>query len=195
MAGHRHYSVPVTEPEATERPRQPLLVVALALLIIVIRSDFHGYDALPDPLAWLLIAVASAAFPQDVPRRSALIASALLAMVASVASWRSSWNDRIVDLDPSLAWAIALPSLVWSALFCLAVAHLAKPQLSAHIMWTYVGYGFVAAIVLPVIVFGGGIDSLEGTYAAIIVLSQVALFVLALMHAWKPWALVPRPHD
>jgi hypothetical protein len=184
----------VTEPEATERPRQPLLVVALALVIIVIRSDFHGYDALPDPLAWLLIAVASAAFPPDVPRRGALIASALLAMLASVASWPSRWNDEIVDLDPALAWAVALPSLVWSALFCLAVAHLAKSrQLSAHIMWTYVGYGFVAAIVLPVVVFGGGIDSLEGTYAAIIVLSQVALFALALMHAWKPWALIPRP--
>ena len=86
-----------------------------------------------------------------------------------------------------------MPSLAWSALFCLAVAHLAEVQLSAHIMWTYVAYGFVAAIVMPIIVFGGGVDSLEGTYAAIIVLSQVALFALALTHAWKPWALVSRP--
>jgi hypothetical protein len=182
----------VTAREATERPRQPLLVVALALLIIVIRSDFRGYDALPDPFAWLLIAVACAAFPEDVPRRSALVASAVLAMFASIASWPSSWHDRVVDLDPALAWAIALPSLAWSALFCLAVAHLAQAQLSAHVMWTYVAYGFIAATVLPVIVFGGGVDSLEGTYAAIIVLSQVALFALALMHAWKPWAMIAR---
>ena len=76
----------MTPPEATERPRQPLLVVALALLIIVIRSDFRGYDALPDPIAWLLIAVACAAFPEDVPRRGAVVASAVLAMLASVAS-------------------------------------------------------------------------------------------------------------
>lgn len=183
----------MTAPEATERPRQPLLVVALALLIIVIRSDFRGYDALPDPVAWLLIAVACAAFPKDVPRRGAVVASAVLAMLASIASWPASWHDRVVDLDPALAWTIALPSLAWSVLFCLAVAHLARSQLSAQIMWTYVGYGFVAAIVLPVIVFGGGVDSLEGTYAAIIVLAQVALFVLALMHAWKPWAIIPRP--
>jgi hypothetical protein len=185
----------VTQPEATERPRQPLLVVALALVIIVVRADFHGYDALPDPLAWLLIAVAGAAFPEDLPRRGALIASALLAMCASVASWPARWNDEIVDLDPALTWAIALPSLAWSALFCLAVAHLARPQLSAHLMWKYVAGGFMAAIVLPVIVYGGGIDALEGTYAAIIVLSQVALVALALMHAWKPWALVARPQN
>lgn len=184
----------MTAPEATsERPRQPLLVVALALLIIVIRSDFKGYDALPDPIAWLLIAVACAAFPEDTPRRGAVVASAALAMVASVASWPADWHDKVVDLDPSLAWAIALPSLAWSALFCLAVAHLAQAQLSAHVMWTYVAYGFVAAIVLPIVVFGGGVNSLEGTYAAIIVLSQVALFALALMHAWKPWAMIARP--
>jgi hypothetical protein len=185
----------VTAPEATERPRQPLLVVALALLILVLRSDFRGYDALPDPLAWLLIAVACSAFPEDVPRRSTLVASAVLAMFASIASWPTSWHEKVVDLDPALAWTVALPSLVWSVLFCLAVAHLAQPQLSAHIMWTYVGYGFVAAIFLPVIVFGGGVDSLEGTYAAIIVLAQVALFVLALMHAWKPWALIQRTDE
>lgn len=183
----------MTAPEATERPRQPLLVVALALLIIVIRADFRGYDALPDPLAWLMIAVACAALPEDVPRRGAVVATAVLAMVASVASWPVRGHERIVDLDPALAWAIALPSLAWSALFCLAVAHLARTQLSAQIMWKYVAGGFLAAIVLPIVVFGGGVDSLEGTYAAIIVLSQVALFALALTHAWKPWALVPRP--
>lgn len=181
--------------EAAPRTRQPLLLVLLALLIIQVRIEFRGVDLLPDPLGWLLVAVASAALPHDVPRRPAVVAGALLAAAASVATWPTSWKEQVDELEPALLWAITLPSLAWSILFCLAVAHVvherAPKEVGSMLMWKYLGGGFIAATVLPVLVFGAGLDALEDIYAAITVLVQLGLFALCLFHAWKPWALVP----
>jgi hypothetical protein len=119
------------------------------------------------------------------------VAVALVAMVTSIALWPAAWNDRLLDLDPALVWAISMPGLVWSILFCLAIAYLAQGDLMAGLLWKYLAGGFVATAVLPVIVLGGKVDALEGTYAAISTLAQLALFVLALVHAWRPWAMIP----
>jgi len=183
----------VSQPEAERRPRQPLLLVALAYVLLQVRGEFHGFDVLPDPLGWLLIAVACGVLPADVPRRRGIVAVALLALVTSIALWPAAWNDRVLDLDPALLWAIALPGLAWSILFCLAVAYLSQGDLMASLLWKYLAGGFVATAVLPIIVLGGEVHALEGTYAVVSALAQLALFMLALVHAWRPWAMVPAP--
>ena len=176
-------------PEATPPARKPLLVVALGLLVVQLRAELNGVDALPDPLGWLIIAFACRELPSDVPRRGAIIGSALLAAVVSVGLWPTAWNDDARDLDESLVWAITLPGLAWSILFCLAVGYLAaRVQPVSSLLWKYVAIAFAATAILPVIVFGGGADWLESTFAAIGLLAQLSLFVLCLLHAWRPWA-------
>lgn len=181
--------------EAQPRSRQPLLVVLLALLIIQVRIEFHSVDLLPDPLGWLLVAAATAALPRDVPRRGAAVTGALLAAAASVVTWPTPWKEQVDSLEPALLWAITLPSLVWSVVFCLAVAHLAHVraprEVGAMLMWKYLAGAFIAATVLPVLVFGGNVGWLEDLYASVTALAQIALVVLCLLHAWKPWAMTP----
>jgi hypothetical protein len=183
----------VNQPEAERRPRQPLLLVALAYVPLQVRAEFHGFDALADPVGWLLIAMACGVLPADVPRRRVIVPVALLATVTSIALWPAAWNDRVLDLDPALLWAISLPGLAWSILFCLAIAYVAHRDLMASLLWKYLAGGFVATAVLPIIVLGGEVHALEGSYAAVSTLAQLALFVLALVHAWRPWAMVPAP--
>lgn len=192
MPNARHYAVRVTSPEAPAR--KPLLLVALALAIIQVRAEFHGFDALPDPIGWLVIAGACRVLPPEVPRRSAVVGSAVIAAVTAVSMWPSAWNDRVRALTESLLWAIALPGLAWSVLFCLAMTALAQGEMVSSLLWKSLAGAFLASAILPVVVFGGDADWLEGTYAAISTAAQVALFVLAIAHAWKPWAtFAPEP--
>lgn len=184
----RHYSVPVNPPEAAPPTRKPLLLVFLGLVIIQVRAGFNGFDALPDPLGWLIIALACRALPADVPRRGMVIGTALFSAAVSVGLWPDEWNDQVRDLDESLLWAITLPGIAWSILFCMAVAHLARPELVSSLLWQYLAIAFVVTAVLPVLVFGGGADWLESTYAAVSALAQLSLLLLSLLHAWRPWA-------
>jgi hypothetical protein len=181
----------VTAPEAGPRPRQPLLLVVFAFLIIVLRPEFGGYDGLPDALGWLLLAVATAQLPADVPRRSIIIGSALVAMVPAAVMVKTSLNEKVLDLDSSLQWAIGLPGVLFSILFCLAIAWQAQGDLVASLLWKYLAFGWIASAVFPIIVDGGGLDSLSDVYASVSAFAQLGLFALALLHAWKPWALIP----
>jgi hypothetical protein len=179
----------VDSPEPTPPARKPLLVVALGLLVVQLRAELNGVDALPDPLGWLIIAFASRELPGDVPRRGAIIGSAVLAAVVSVGLWPTAWNDEVRDLDESLLWAITLPGLAWSILFCLAIGYLAaRVELVSSLLWRYLVIAFAVTAILPVIVFGGEADWLQSTYATISALAQLSLFVLCLLHAWRPWA-------
>lgn len=175
-------------PEAAPPTRKPLLLVFLGLLIIQVRAGFNGFDALPDPVGWLIIALACRALPADVPRRGLVIGTALVSAAVSVALWRDEWNDQVRDLDESLLWAITLPGIVWSILFCLAISHLARSELVSSLLWQYLAIAFIVTAVLPVLVFGGGADWLESTYASVSALAQLALLLLSLLHAWRPWA-------
>lgn len=181
----------MSETEAVPRPRQPLLLVVLAFLIIVLRPEFGGYDGLPDAIGWLLLAIAAGQLPEDAPRRGLMVGCALLAVVPAAVMFRTSVNEAVRDLDPALAWAIGLPGVAFSILFCLGISWLAREDRMASVLWKYLAFGWVASAILPIVVEGGGLHSLDDVYASVITLAQLGLFGLALWHAWRPWALIP----
>ncbi len=183
--------------DATEQQQdpvhKPLRLVGLGLLILMLRPDYRGYDLLPDTIGWLLVLVGSAVFARGLPTRSGIMWAAGLAAVSAAAIWPPHWEDVVRDQEQSLVWAILLPQIVWSVLFCLAVTGVSRADLGASIWWKYLALVNIAVGVLPILVYGGGMSSLESTLETLNFLGLLAGIVLSFWHASRPWATVAAP--
>ena len=89
---------------------RPLQSIAMGLVIVALSAPVgDGYDALPDPLGWLLVVLGSRALPDQVPRRRVVVTLAWLAAAASVPLWVPGFSDAAYATHPSLGWALNLP--------------------------------------------------------------------------------------
>jgi hypothetical protein len=167
---------------------KPLQSVAMGLVIVVLSARFGGYDALPDPVGWLLAFLGVRALPEDLPHRANLLGLAALAGVVASVVWFRVVADDLYDADASLAWAANLPQLVFSALLCHALAARAVEggDVLAARWLGLLRSAFVVVAVLPVLVFGGGLESFELT-------SYLAATLVALLLIWRLFAYASRP--
>ena len=53
---------------------RPLQSIAIGLVIIALRAEFGGYDALVDPVGWLLVLLGVRTLPVEPERRKSLFA-------------------------------------------------------------------------------------------------------------------------
>ncbi len=174
---------------------KPLQSVAMGLVIVGLTAELGGYDALADPAGWLLVLLGVRDLPRDVPRRRAVLALAALAGAVSVPLWLPGVAEALDRTHPSLLWASNLPQLGFCALLCHSLAGQAgaagdrKPS-----DWLRIAAaGFVVAAALPVLVFGGGLRSLE--IPAYVAAACVLLLLVWLLfsYASRPWAGSPAP--
>jgi hypothetical protein len=170
---------------------RPLQSIAMGLVIIALRAPVaDGYDVLPDGFGWLLVVLGVRGLPDDLERRPALLTTAVLAGTVSVLLWWPGVSDAIDEVDPALLWAVNLPQLAFLALLSHVLARRAAtaedPRAAAwlRILLT----GFVVAALLPVLVFGGGVDALEGPADAAAVVLLVGLIWLLFSYSVRPWA-------
>ncbi len=177
---------------------RPLQSIGMGLVIIGLRATFGGYDALPDLLGWVLVVYGVRGLPEDLQHRSALTTLSLLAGAVSIPLWLPDVADRLYDTNPSLGWAANLPQLGFVGLLCFTLARRAAAADDTRAAaWARTALtGFVVVGVLPVLVFGAGIDSLEvPSYVA----ASVALLLLIwLLFTWssRPWITVdPLPAE
>jgi hypothetical protein len=174
---------------------RPLQSIAMGLVIVALSAPLAGgYDALPDPLGWVLVILGVRGLPSDLPRRDAVFTLAWLAAAASVPLWFPGVSDAAYATHPSLGWALNLPQLGFAALLChsLAARAVASEDRKAGSWLRLAMAGFVAAAALPVIVFGAGVASLE--VAAYVGSALVLITLIGLLFAYsaRPWA-VDRP--
>lgn len=186
------------EPEPTAAPpaaapQKPLRLVGIGLVVLMLMPDFRGYDLLPDTVGWLLVLVGSAAFARGIPSRSGILWAAGLAAVAAAAIWPPHWEEVIRDQEMAVVWAILLPQVVWSILFCLAASGLSSSEPVASVWWKYLAIISVAVGVLPVIVYGGGVKGLESTLETLNFLGLVGTMILAFWNSSRPWAVIEPP--
>ncbi|MFC4785924.1 hypothetical protein ACT8ZV_15710 [Nocardioides sp. MAHUQ-72] len=174
---------------------KPLQSIAMGLLIVVLSARFGGYDALADPVGWLLVVIGVRALPGGVPHRVPLGGLAVLAGAVSAVVWFPAVTEALYDADASLGWAANLPQLAFSVLLCHALAAAAdvatdaRPARRLRLLRT----ALVVVGLLPVLVFGGGLDSFETTSYLAAGLVAVALVWLLFRHASAPWALPDDP--
>ena len=176
---------------------RPLQSIAMGLVIIVL-DTLGTYDALPDPVGWVLVALGVRRLPRDLPHRTLLAMLTLLAGVVSVALWIPGVADDLHDTHPSLLWAANLPQLGFAGLLCFVLARRATAAGdAAAAAWSRTTLTGVAVVaVLPVLVFGAGISSLE--VPAYLGASLVLLLLIWLLFSWssRPWiAADPLPAE
>lgn len=177
---------------------RPLQSIAMGLIIIGVRATFGGYDALPDPLGWVLVMYGVRGLPEDLQHRSTLTTLSLLAGAVSIPLWLPEVSERLYETNPSLGWAANLPQLGFAGLLCFTLARraTAADDTRAAAWGRTTLTGFVVVGVLPVLVFGAGVESLEvPSYVA----ASVALLLLIwLLFTWssRPWIAVdPLPAE
>jgi hypothetical protein len=176
---------------------KPLQSIAMGYVFIALYARFGGYDAYADPVGWALVLYGVYRLPADLERRGALLALGWLAALVSVPLWLPAVVDALEDGDPSLGWAVELPEFGFGVLLChtLARAALAEDEPRAAAWLRILSTGFVVVAVLPVLVFGAGIDELADTAGVAVQVVRVALIWLLFTYAGRVWAGAPVVED
>lgn len=180
----------------------PLQKIAMGMVIVVLTAplpaeptpSWKQYDALPDPLGWLLVIAVVVALARVQPAFRTVQWVAVLAGVVSVALWFPQLNHR---LDDSGAWAASLPQLAFCLLLCRQIGVLGgaqdPPDRSAERRFGLLVWGFAVLGVLPVLVLGGGLDALEDATVVVSMLVNLALIWSLFAFHRRQWLGGPGP--
>jgi len=165
---------------------KPLSSVAMGLVIVVLVARLGGYDALPDPLGWLLVLWGVRRLSDP----TLLLTLAGAALLVACVVWFPATQDALDSSDPSLRWAVNLPQVIFSVMLCHRLAALAAGagdvKAAAWQRTTMVLNAVLAAA--PVLAFASGSDQLLPAIYAAAAAVVLLLIVLLFAHADRPWA-------
>lgn len=165
---------------------KPLQSIAMGLVIVVLVARIGGYDALPDPVGWLLVIWGV----RRTADSSALLALSLGALLVAGVVWFPATQDFLDRSDPSLRWAVNLPQVLFCILLCRHLADLAgaaRDQRARAWLRTAMLLNVVLAVA-PVLVFAASADDLMTSVHAMAAGVVLLLIVLLFAHARRPWA-------
>lgn len=189
----------------------PLQRIGVGLILVVLPADFPAhphpawnyYDALPPPLGWALVISGllglGAASELDL---RATRAAALVAFAVSVPMWFPQINHYIVPqynpgVSQSWQWLVALPSWVFGYLLSKAIGDAAmarQPRERGIAGWFGVlRWGFVAAAVLPAVVYGAQVKNADNTMHLVIGMVEILLIVAMFTYHRRDWLGGPGP--
>ena len=187
----------------------PLQKIAMGLVIVVGTAVFppnpspawERYDALPDPLGWLLVLFGTIALTRANAAFDSTRWLAAVAGLVSVPMWFPQVQHR---LNPSGEWFVSLPQVLFCLFLARAIGMQGAQQVPADayvakrfglLVWSFAVVG-----VLPVLAIGGGLDQLVSTTLLFSTLVNVAfVYFLFRVHrrAWLggpgPLEVHPRP--
>lgn len=176
---------------------KPLQSVAMGLVVVGLTASFGAYDALPDPLGWVLVLVGVLRLPADLERRTALVLLAGLAGLVAVPLWFPSVAEALEDVDAAVAWALTLPQLGFVGLLCHVLANRAaaagtwsdSTSDTAAARRLRIGVTLTVVVAaLPVLVLGADVDALA-TPAAVLAVATLVYVVWQLFSlSGRPWA-------
>lgn len=165
-----------------------LQAIGMGLLIVLLRAGTP--DLLPDPLGWLLILYGVRRLPPDLPHHRGVLVSGALAGAVSVPLWVPAAADRVLAADASLQWAVNLPQVLFVTLLATALGTRAGDcgDAAARGWWFLVATLAAVAGIAPVLVFGGGLATLETP--AVVMAGAVLLTAIGFCfgHASRSWA-------
>jgi hypothetical protein len=187
----------------------PLQRIAMGLVIVLVPANFphdphpawQFYDALPDPIGWLLVIAGmralSAHVDVDVARWLAWTAFAV-----SVPLWFPQVNHLRVpeytdSIEVSFQWFLALPQTVFGLALARTIgrrAELEEPR-DRFVAGRYgvLTWAFAALVVLPVVAYGGGVDGLVNpTLIGIGLVNAAFVYYLFRVHR-REWLGGPGP--
>ena len=170
----------------------PLSLVASGLLLVALVAPAGGYDVLADWAGWALVVVGLRRLPAATAtrQRPLLLGLAVAAGLLSAVLWFPVLHEPLVDVDPAIAWALSLPALLVSVLLAheLAAAAASARDRPARRRWQLARTVAVLVAVLPVLVYGAGLDRLEPLAFVLADLLILAVIVMLLVDARRSWA-------
>ena len=194
----------------------PLQRIAMGLVIVLVPANFpHAphpvwqvYDALPDPIGWLLVIVGVRALR---PHLDVDVAGwlAWVAFAVSVPLWFPQLNHLLVPeyndaIDVSFQWFLFLPQTAFSLMLARSIGRAGEQQEPRdHFVAGRYGvltWAFGALVVLPAVAYGGGVQALEQpTLVGIGLVNVVFVYYLFRVHrrTWLggPGPLLIQPRD
>ena len=161
----------------------------MGLVIVVLVARFRGYDALADPLGWLLVlwGVRRLADP------TLLLTLAGAGLVVACAVWFPATQGVLERSEPSLRWAVNLPQVIFCVMLCHRLAALAAAfgeVKAAAWQRTTMALNTVLAIA-AVLAFASESDHLLPAIYAAAAGVVVLLIVLLCAPAGRSWAPAP----
>ena len=183
----------------------------MGLVIVLVPAYFpqhphpawEFYDALPDPVGWLLVlsGVRRLRGHLDVDILNWL---GWVAFAVSVPLWFPQVNHLLVPeynhrIDVSFQWFLFLPQTVFSLMLARAIgrrAELQEPR-DPFVAGRYgvLTWAFAALIVLPAVAYGGGVDALvTPTLVGIGLVNVVFVYYLFRVHRLE-WLGGPGPME
>jgi hypothetical protein len=187
----------------------PLQRIAMGLVIVFFPANFprdpepvwEFYDALPDPVGWLLVLSGVRAL------RGHLDADLLtwlgwVSFAVSVPLWFPQVNHLLVpehndSIDVSFQWFLSLPQTVFSLVLAHTIGRAAERRTprDRFVAGRYgvLTWAFGVLVVLPAIAYGGGVDALvDPTLLGIGLVNLVFIYYLFRVHR-REWLGGPGP--
>lgn len=157
-------------------------------LVVVVLDTLTPYDALPDPLGWLLVLPATARLPRA--DRGAPLAAGVVAAVVATVVWFPEARGTVGGLDPAVDWAVLLvPDVAFAALLCRSLGRAAAgTDHGRGVAWFRTMAVLFALLAVAPVPFLATDRSVPGDLGFAL---QVAWLVLvALLFVWHraPWA-------
>ena len=146
----------------------------MGLGIVVLSARVGGYDALPDPVGWGLVIAGVWPLRARLPQGDYLVALAGLAFLLSVPLVLPAVEDR---LSASGQWGVSVPQTAFCLLLSVSLATLAEraDEPKAAGRFRVLRTAYLAVLVGPVLVYGGGVDALATPVAVLSVVPNVGL--------------------
>jgi hypothetical protein len=171
-----------------------VIVVLFAYFPAHPSPDWKHYDALADPLGWLLVVAGMVALARVDESFATSRWLAIVAGVVSVPMWFPQLNHQ---LDASGEWFASLPQIAFCLLLSreLAILGDAQSPRDGYVAKRFglLVWGFALLAVLPVVTLGGGIDRLAGPTQLVSLLVSVA-FIYSLFRVHRrEWLGGPGP--
>ena len=169
----------------------PLQKVAMGLVIVFLSARFAGYDALPDPIGWGLAVAGLLPLRSRLPQGGSLLTLAAIAGVVSVPLVVPQVNEA---LTPSGQWGVGIPQTVFCLLLSISLATLAERDGEPEAKrFGLLRTAYIAVLVLPVLVYGGGVDALGDTDGGAVRVSNVALVYYTFKVSRRPYVTDAAP--
>jgi hypothetical protein len=180
----------------------PLQKIAMGMVIVIGSALFPPnpspswarYDALPDPIGWLLVIFGMVALTRVDDHFDTSRWLAVLAGVVSVPMWFPQLHHH---LDASGDWFASLPQIA----FCLVLsreigllgAQQTPPDRYVAQRFGLLVWGFAVVGVLPVVAIGGRVTGLENTTLLFSTLVNVAFVYFLFRVHRREWLGGPGP--
>jgi hypothetical protein len=180
----------------------PLQRIAMGMVIVVGSAMFPAdpspswekYDALPDPLGWVLILWGVFALARTDAAFESSRWLAGLAAAVSVPMWLPQVHHQ---LDASGEWFLSLPQIVFCVVLSREIGVLgprqSPPDGYVAKRFGLLVWGFVVVGVLPVVALGGGVSALESTTLTFSALVNVAFVYFLFRVHRREWLGGPGP--